>query len=258
MSGKKKSSRKKNRKMAKSEDGKEENTKLAESENGKSENRNSLGTDRWEEKPEPQEQSVENGEEFEKETVSEKEVHGQERVWDKITRSFAKIFVKIRGFWLKIHSIFDTIRTIGKKATRFIKDLPQLLKSMGEKKDSVISFLKDKHVRAFLKLSKTQLGYLLVHLKPKKAQGFIRFGTGDPCSTGQILGAAAMAYPLYASWLRIVPEFEEKHFSGYLKARGKIRLFRVILIGKRWFLADTSKRCLNKWNQLKEELTNGR
>lgn len=178
-------------------------------------------------------------------------------------RSAAKLlesefFAKIRGYLLKIRDIFDTIRNIGKKTAGFIKDLPELLRSMREKKSAVVSFWRDKHVQAFLKLSKTQLGCLLVHLKPKKAQGFIRFGTGEPCSTGQILGAAAVAYPLYASWLRVVPEFEEKHFSGYLKARGKIQLFRVILIGKRWFLADTSKRCQSKWKQLKEELTNGR
>ncbi len=210
------------------------------------------------ENPPSREEPIESGEEAGEKVVSEEEGHGQETAQNRITRSLAKFFAKIRGFLLKIRDISDTIRNIGKRVTEFINDLPELLQNIKEKKDAVISFLRDKHVRAFLKLSKTQLGYLLVHLKPKKAQGFIRFGTGNPCSTGQVLGAAAVAYPLYASWLRIVPEFEEKHFSGYLKARGKIQLFRVILIGKRWFLADTSKRCLNKWNKLKEELTNGR
>lgn len=236
----------------------EKNTKPVDSEDMKSEDSNLSGAESEEKNLESREKLSEIGEELREKEESEEEVHEQETVWDRIACKFAKIFAKIREFLLKIQGIFDTIRNIGKKAVGFIKDLPGLLRSMREKKDAVVSFLKDKHVRAFLKLSKTQLGCLLVHLKPQKAQGFIRFGTGNPASTGQILGAAAMAYPLYASWLQVVPEFEEKHFSGYLKAKGKIRLFRVILIGKRWFLADTSKRCLNKWNKLKEELTNGR
>ena len=250
-SGSEKASGKKKKKAAKNKKKAEKNTRSMESEDVKSEDSSLSVAELSEKNLEPQEELREKGESGEK-------VHGQETVWDRIACKFAKIFAKIRGFLLKIRGIFDTIRNIGKKAAGFIRDLPELLRSMREKKESVVSFLKDKHVRAFLKLSKTQLGCLLVHLKPKKAQGYVRFGTGNPASTGQILGAAAMAYPLYASWLHVVPEFEEKHFSGYLKARGKIQLFRVILIGKRWFLADTSKRCLNKWNKLKEELTNGR
>ena len=53
---------------------------------------------------------------------------------------------------------------------------------------------------------------LLKKIKPKKIEGDIVIGTGDPASTGQTIGAVAALYGFIPEKLVITPDFEEKRF----------------------------------------------
>ena len=63
---------------------------------------------------------------------------------------------------------------------------------------------------------------LIRHVLPRKIRGSITFGCEDPALTGQILGAVAIAYPLYGKGVAVYPRFEEKILEGQLQMKGRI------------------------------------
>lgn len=71
---------------------------------------------------------------------------------------------------------------------------------------------------------------LMKALLPKWLEGTIWFGTGDPCTTGEITGVLAILYGFYGGKLNIYPDFNQALFMAELLAAGKIRLFTFIRI----------------------------
>lgn len=76
---------------------------------------------------------------------------------------------------------------------------------------------------------------LFFHIKPKKLKGNIKFGTEDPCLTGEILAAAGIFYPLYGEYFTIEPFFEKKLFEGELYFQGRIYSIYFALLAWRIF-----------------------
>ena len=75
-----------------------------------------------------------------------------------------------------------------------------------------------------------QLWYLLKKVKPSKIEGDIVFGTGDPATTGQAIGAIAAVYGFFPEKLHITPDFEDQRYEGNLHVKGKLRLIHVVII----------------------------
>lgn len=77
--------------------------------------------------------------------------------------------------------------------------------------------------REWLELGKDILIRFLKHVLPRKIEGSIAFGTGDPEYTGYITGIAAIFYPKYGEHFSLYPDFERKMFEAKCKGRGRIR-----------------------------------
>lgn len=77
--------------------------------------------------------------------------------------------------------------------------------------------------REWLELGKDILIRFLKHVLPRKLEGSIAFGTGDPEYTGYITGIAAIFYPKYGEHFSLYPDFERKMFEAKCKGRGRIR-----------------------------------
>lgn len=75
-----------------------------------------------------------------------------------------------------------------------------------------------------------QAGYLLKKIKPSKIEGDIVLGTGDPATTGQMIGAIAALYGFFPEKLHITPDFEEQKYEGNIHVKGKLRLIHVVII----------------------------
>lgn len=65
---------------------------------------------------------------------------------------------------------------------------------------------------------------ILHHMLPRKIRGSVVFGFEDPSVTGQVLGAAAIFYPIYGKNIQICPSFEKKVLTGEGKMRGRLIL----------------------------------
>lgn len=111
---------------------------------------------------------------------------------------------------VKIHELIDKIKEINKKKENLLKVYHS--KRFEVAKKDIICYMKQ----------------LLLIIKPDELEGNIHFGMEDPADTGQILGIAAMALPLYDEFLTIQPDFEQACIEGNLKGKGKVRLFPLV------------------------------
>lgn len=119
-----------------------------------------------------------------------------------------------------------------KKKIEWIKDAKKFWHS--ENTVGMVCILKDNVLHLWRKL------------KPKVLWGNIIFGSGDPCTTGQILGVAAVFYAYYGKGIQIIPDFEEARLEGNLFIRGRISLITIIIILLRIFFCK-------EWSQFKQE-----
>ena len=95
---------------------------------------------------------------------------------------------------------------------------------------------------------------ILKHIFPKKIDANVEFGTGDPCTTGQALGAIMAICPRIIKTTRIVPNFEAAMIEGDLYAKGRIRIGTVGMVIIKLIINHDFKYVLKDLNRLKEEL----
>lgn len=100
-----------------------------------------------------------------------------------------------------------------------------------------------------------QIWYLLKKIKPSTIEGNVIFGTGDPASTGQIIGGIAAIYGFLPDKLHVTPDFEEKRYEGNLHVKGKLRLVHIVIIAVK-LIADRNFRYVVKKVLAKEGAKN--
>ncbi|WP_314164943.1 hypothetical protein [Lachnoanaerobaculum gingivalis] len=128
-----------------------------------------------------------------------------------------------------------------KKQSKNKKSKSKKKKSSAKKEsklDKLINKAKDIHYllteeenkkTLLLMLEKTK--NLLVHILPKKIVGFFKFGFDDPSTTGQVLEAVAIFYPLYRDDFKIVPMFYDEIIEVDISFKGRLRVFYALYIG---------------------------
>ena len=97
-----------------------------------------------------------------------------------------------------------------------IKDLHYLISDEENKRILIIMLEKSKK--------------LLVHILPKKIVGYFKFGFDDPSTTGQVLEAIAIFYPLYRDDFKIIPMFYDEIIEVDISFKGRLRIFYAAYI----------------------------
>lgn len=154
----------------------------------------------------------------------------------KFIRIKDKIIAFFKGIKAKIIKWYETIRTIRHKIS-LISD-----------------FIKDEFNKEGFRVTLLSIKKLLKHILPTRLKAKIIFGTGDPCSTGQALGALGVVYSFLGDKVQIIPDFENRRLEGNLNARGRIRLFTVLLIVIKLILNKRFKKLKYNFQILKEAL----
>ena len=72
----------------------------------------------------------------------------------------------------------------------------------------------------------------LMHIRPRKLEGCVKFGFADPAVTGKVVGAIAMIPLFYQTGIQIIPDFEteEGYIQGNVYIRGHILLIHVLVL----------------------------
>lgn len=168
--------------------------------------------------------------------------HGQKRtLWKWISSLLRKLKEKLRA---GIEQVTEWIKTL----VTLVRMLRHKVHSVGE----LIEILRTEHGRAFICIAKENVIHLLGKLRPRVVKGDIIFGLGDPCTTGQALGALAVLYAWLGTGVKVTPDFMEKRLEGYIRMRGRIRIVTLIHIALRIIWNKEGKRLqseLQKWKE---------
>lgn len=122
-----------------------------------------------------------------------------------------------RKLWEKVKNIEYTIRQICDKIKHIVKNIRYYLKVIQS----------DTFKNAF-SLCSGELFSLLKSIRPRKVKGSLTIGTGDPASTGQVLGIYGMLYPILGNNIMITPDFDRQIVEGELLVKGRITLFKAL------------------------------
>ena len=93
---------------------------------------------------------------------------------------------------------------------------------------TIKDFIKDEENRAVIKMIKDKVLKMIKHILPKKFESKLSIGTGDPASTGYVVGAVSILYTVTGNKLKVVPDFNEKIFQGCFYGKGKIYLIVLL------------------------------
>lgn len=121
-----------------------------------------------------------------------------------------------RGFGEKIAQKIRAIKAFFKKLYRSFLSITEFPLKIRE-------FLKDERIYAGYQALKDEVQYFLKKSKPEKYQWYIHYGTGDPCTTGQLLGLLGILYAIWGKGLIVEPDFEQKVFESEFDCKGKMR-----------------------------------
>jgi hypothetical protein len=160
----------------------------------------------------------------------------------------------LRRFLNKVRNIKEKIITFFRTLKERIKNWIKVSFNVEHKIHLISAFLKDEGNRDAFRLTFRSLKKLLKHVLPTKLKSSIIFGTGDPCSTGQALGALSILYSFYGDKIQITPDFENKRLEGKHYARGRIRLVTILIIVIKLILDKRFKQLKSNMKTLKEAL----
>lgn len=144
----------------------------------------------------------------------------------------------IRQLFLWLQNVIKIVRKM-KKKVHSVQDLVDILRSDAGK--------------AFICIVKENVIHLWKQIHPRRMRGKVIFGTGDPCSTGELLGVFALFYAWYGNGVQIVPDFEQKRIEGNVSFRGRIRMITLICIAWRIIKNKDGRKLLHEWEKWKEE-----
>lgn len=144
----------------------------------------------------------------------------------------------IRQLFLWLQNVIKIVRKM-KKKVHSVQDLVDILRSDAG--------------RAFICIVKENVIHLWKQIHPRRMRGKVIFGTGDPCSTGELLGVLALFYAWYGNGVQIIPDFEQKRIEGNVSFRGRIRMITLICIAWRIIKNKDGRKLLHEWEKWKEE-----
>ena len=154
--------------------------------------------------------------------------------------------------------ICDKIKAVIDKIKQKLQTILNTIRGLWHKADVVIAFLKDETNKAAFGASWSTLVQILKHIGPTKLQGYLAYGMDDPATTGYILAVLGIFYGKFGKSFNVCPNFAEKQFETELKAKGRIRIGRLLVLAWKLWRNKDFKSLLDNIKQLKTDIkTNG-
>lgn len=127
----------------------------------------------------------------------------------------------------------EKINIIFRKVKELFRSFPDAMKNIKSEKDFYYNLWEKPQGKNSVEHLWREVCYLLKKAKPKKIKGRILFGTGDPATTGQALGALGVVYGFLPEDLSIIPDFENEIYEGTIDVKGRLRLIHLVIIAVR-------------------------
>ena len=104
------------------------------------------------------------------------------------------------------------------------------IKRLFRQKDEVVRILSKAESKQAVSFAWGKLKKTLKHILPRKVKGYLVYGSGDPATTGQVLGVISVLYAAMGPVLNIVPDFENKRLECDLEFKGRLQVFTLLVI----------------------------
>ena len=104
------------------------------------------------------------------------------------------------------------------------------IKRLFRQKDEVVRILSKTESKQAISFAWGKLKKTLRHILPRKVKGYLIYGSGDPATTGQVLGLISVLYAAMGPVLKIVPDFENKRMECDLEFKGRLQVFTLLVI----------------------------
>lgn len=135
---------------------------------------------------------------------------------------------------------------LSKKINDKISDIKRKIRNKFKKIDfifykisSIIKFVRHETTgRAIRKVMK-EVVKAIRYVGPRKMKGTVVFGTGDPSTTGMLIGGVSLFKAATNNDVMFTPNFDESCFAGDIYVRGRIRVIYFVRMAARlWFNKD--------------------
>ncbi len=163
------------------------------------------------------------------------------------------LFYKFKTLLRKLLKIPKKIIELFIKVKNSIKKVFYIIIGFLEKWHKIKAFLQNEINKKGLKNAFVSLKKIFIHIRPKKLNIAVEFGTGDPCLTGQLLGGLSILYGYYGETVQITPNFETKILEGSIFCKGRIRLFTLLIICIKLILNKEFRKLIENFKAFKEE-----
>ena len=165
---------------------------------------------------------------------------GTEHAAKKSRFALSAVTRRIRQF---ITGIKEKIR----RMLRHLKGIAKKIRSGKAQWETIRAFLQDEENKTAFRLAKRQIFSIIRHVLPRKLEGKVRFGLGDPYMTGRVLTWISPFYGLYGRHVQVIPEFQETCLEGELKMRGHIRFGTLLFLAFRMLQNKNIRLWIRKW-----------
>lgn len=131
-------------------------------------------------------------------------------------------------------------KNISKKAKGIYNNLSSKIKNINEE-------INNQGNRRAFRVVKDALAGILKHIKPQKHEIAVTFGTGDPATTGELLGGIYVFIYMSEINAEVYPDFENKIFEMESWFKGRIRLFTLLRIGLKTYFNEDVKTAISRF-----------
>lgn len=132
-----------------------------------------------------------------------------------------------------LNSVKDKLISIKSKFKKLLKAIADKKRSAWQKIDDLKVIINDEENKELVRLIKKELKELIREITPVKYDINVRYGCEEPYMTGRILGVIAVIYGITGVQFNITPEFEQKVLEGDIYMKGRVRIYRLLLIALR-------------------------
>ena len=112
--------------------------------------------------------------------------------------------------------------------------------------DEIKTAIEDEPNKEMFRFLLEQFKLLLHEIKPVKQDINIHYGCEDPYITGKILVYASIFYGFIGIDMNITPDFEQEIIEGSIYLKGRIRIYKLLLIAFRVYRNDRFRKLVFK------------
>lgn len=137
-----------------------------------------------------------------------------------------------------LNSVKDKLISIKSKFKKLLKAIVDKKRCARQKINDLKVIINDEENKELVRLIKKELKELIREITPVKYDVNVRYGCEEPYMTGRILGTIAVIYGITGVQFNITPEFEQKVLEGDIYMKGRVRIYRLLLIALRIYKND--------------------